>query len=65
MLYHTSIDAMLETNFALIQHHNWSLIDIENMLPWERDVYVNYLIKYLEKQKLEAKQAEAANANTW
>ena len=56
---------MLETNFALIQHHNWSLNDIENMLPWERDVYVNYLVKYLEKQKLEAKQAEAANANTW
>ena len=64
MLYHTSIDSMLETNFALIQHHNWSLNDIENMLPWERDVYVNYLVKYLEKQKLEAKQAEAANANT-
>jgi len=64
MLYHTSIDAMLETNFSLIQHHKWSLSDIENMIPWERDVYVNYLVKYLEKQKLEA-QHRAANANTW
>tara|TARA_Y100000768_G_scaffold174109_1_gene130364 strand:+ start:5942 stop:6136 length:195 start_codon:yes stop_codon:yes gene_type:complete len=64
MLYHTSIDAMLETNFSLIQHHKWSLSDIENMIPWERDVYVNYLVKYLEKQKLEA-QHKAANANTW
>ena len=64
MLYHTSIDVMLETNFSLIQHHKWSLSDIENMIPWERDVYVNYLIKYLEKQKLEA-QHRAANANTW
>ena len=65
MLYHTSIDIMLETNFALIQHHKWSLSDIEDMLPWEKDVYVNYLVKFLEKQKLEAQQAQNADANTW
>ena len=65
MLYHTSIDAMLEANFALMQHHNWSLSDIESMIPWEREVYVNYLVKYLEKKKLEEQQAEAANANSW
>ena len=65
MLYHTSIDAMLETNFSLIQHHNWNLSDIEHMIPWEKEVYVNYLIKYLEKQKLEAQQAQNANANAW
>ena len=65
MLYHTSIDAMLEANFALMQHHNWSLSDIESMIPWERETYVNYLINFLEKQKLEAQQAEAANANSW
>tara|TARA_B100000212_G_scaffold96278_1_gene70716 strand:- start:928 stop:1098 length:171 start_codon:yes stop_codon:yes gene_type:complete len=56
---------MLETNFSLMQHHKWSLSDIEQMMPWERDVYVNYLVKYLEKQKLEAQQKQAANANTW
>jgi len=55
----------METNFSLMQHHNWSLSDIESMLPWEKDVYVNYLIKYLEKQKLEAQQAQNANANAW
>ena len=67
MLYHTSIDAMLEANFALMQHHNWSLSDIESMIPWERETYVNYLINFLGKQKLERKNAEAAakNANSW
>ena len=65
MLYHTSIDAMLETNFSLMQHHKWSLSDIESMMPWEKEVYVNYLVKYLEKQKLEAQQKQASNANTW
>ena len=65
MLYHTSIDVMLETNFSLMQHHGWSLSDIESMMPWEREVYVNYLVKYLEKQKLEAKQKQASDANAW
>ncbi len=64
MLYHTTIDNTMETNFALIQHHKWSLSDIENLIPWEKEIYVNYLLKYLEKQRLEAKQAEA-NANAW
>ena len=63
MLYHTSIDAMMEANFALMQHHNWSLSDIESMIPWEREVYVQYLVKFLEKQKLEAQQAQ--HANSW
>ena len=65
MLYHTTIDNTMETNFALMQHHKWSLTDIENLIPWEKEIYVNYLVKYLEKQKLEAKQAEHANANSW
>ena len=65
MLYHTSIDSMLETNFSLMQHHKWSLSEVESMIPWEKEVYVNYLVKYLEKQKLEAQQAAAADANTW
>ena len=63
MLYHTSIDAMMEANFALMQHHNWSLSDIESMIPWEREVYVGYLVKFLEKQKLEAQQTQ--HANSW
>ena len=65
MLYHTSIDSSMETNFSLMQHHNWALSDIENMIPWEKEVYVKYLVKYLEKQKLEAQQAQNANADTW
>ena len=65
MMYHVTIDSMMETNFALIQYHKWSLSDIENLIPWEKEIYVNYLVKYLEKQKLEAKQAENANANAW
>ena len=40
-----------------MQHHKYSLTEIENMLPWERDIYVSMLINYLndEKRKLQEK----------
>ena len=48
-----------ETNFALIQHHKYSLSELENMIPWERDVYVGLLVKHIkeEKEKHEEKYA--------
>ena len=60
MLYHNSLDEYFETNFALLQYHNWSLTEIENLMPWERQIYVNYLQNYLEKQRLEIAQAQNA-----
>lgn len=33
--------------FALAQHHNYSFYDLENMLPFERDIYFNMLINYI------------------
>ena len=41
----------------MIQHHNWSLTELEEMLPWEREIYIGLLIEHLEEQKKEqAKQ---------
>ena len=40
-----------ENNFALVQHHNWSLEEIENLMPWERDVYTTLLIQHLKEEK--------------
>jgi len=42
-----------------MQHHNYSLSDIENMMPWERDIYVQMLIDYIKEQKEKQKQQEA------
>ena len=42
-----------------MQHHNYSLSDIENMMPWERDIYVQMLIAYIKEQKEKEKQREA------
>jgi len=43
-------------NFALMQYHKYSLAEIENMIPFEREVYVAMLIQYLEeeRQRIEA-----------
>jgi len=40
----------------LLQHHKYSLTDIENMLPWERDIYISLLINYLKEEKEKAER---------
>ena len=37
--------------FALAQHHKYSISDIENLMPYERDLYFQMLINWIEKQK--------------
>tara|TARA_R110000772_G_scaffold71813_6_gene157163 strand:- start:1267 stop:1392 length:126 start_codon:yes stop_codon:yes gene_type:complete len=34
-----------------MQYHNYSLVDIENMIPFEREIYTAMLIKFLEEEK--------------
>ena len=33
-----------------MQHHKYSLEEIENMMPWEREVYVTLLTQYIEEE---------------
>jgi|TARA_B100001059_G_C17813589_1_gene573753 hypothetical protein len=52
---HMSLESYFRLNFALMQYHKYSLTEIENMMPWERDVYVallqNHIKEEEEKQK--------------
>ena len=34
----------------MMQHHNYSLSDLENMLPWERQVYITLLTNHIKEQ---------------
>ena len=43
-------------NLALMQYHKYSLTEIENMIPWERDVYVSLLQQHLEEEEQKHKQ---------
>jgi len=33
-----------------MQHHKYSLSDIENMIPWERDIYVSLLQQHIKEE---------------
>ena len=33
-----------------MQHHKYTLADLENMLPWEREIYVDMLITYIKEE---------------
>ena len=39
-----------------MQHHNYSLSDLENMIPWEREIYVNLLKQWVQEQNEELKK---------
>jgi hypothetical protein len=39
-----------------MQHHKYSLTELENMLPWEKDVYITLLSQYIEEQNLKNQQ---------
>jgi len=41
-----------------MQHHKYSLSDVEGMMPWERDVYVNLLANYIKTENEKAKRKE-------
>jgi hypothetical protein len=46
------------SNFQLMQHHKYSLTELENMMPWEREVYISLLIAHIkeESEKMEQRQ---------
>lgn len=51
MLSHNSLGVYYKTIFSLAQHHKYSVNEIESLIPYERDVYVDMLIEYLNNQK--------------
>ena len=49
------------TNFNLMQHHKYSLSEIENMMPWERDIYIDMLITHIREENEKAKERQQKN----
>lgn len=42
----------------MMQHHNYSLNEIETMIPWEREMYVSMLVEYLKEENERIKQQQ-------
>ena len=51
MLSHDSVENYYKTNFGLMQHHKYSLTELENMIPFEREIYVGLLVNYIKEEK--------------
>ena len=58
-LSHMDLENYYKLNFALLQYHKYSLTEVENLIPWEREVYVELLKAHLEEEKLKADQARS------
>ena len=53
---HTDLESYFRINFALMQHHKYSLTELENMMPWEKEIYLAFLQQYIEEENLKAQQ---------
>jgi len=40
----------------MIQHHKWSLTELEDMMPYERDIYVTLLTNWVQEENERIKQ---------
>ena len=45
-----------------MQHHKYSLTELDNMMPWEREIYVGLLKNYIDEENKIQKQEQAKNA---
>jgi hypothetical protein len=50
MLSYESLENYFNSNYTLMHYHKYSWTELENMIPWERDVYIDYLHRDLDKR---------------
>tara|TARA_Y100000994_G_scaffold154310_1_gene126410 strand:- start:533 stop:724 length:192 start_codon:yes stop_codon:yes gene_type:complete len=49
-LAHDSLYNYYKTNFGMMQYHKYSLTEIENMMPWEREIYIGLLMEHIKEE---------------
>ena len=50
---------MYMTNFAMMQHYHYSLTELENMMPFEREIYVTLLEQHIKEENERIKKEQA------
>jgi len=56
MTGYSNIGVYYNTLFTLVQHHKYSLTEVYDMYPYERDLFVELLINYLKQLEEESKK---------
>ena len=59
-LAHDNLYNYYKTNFGMMQYHKYSLTEIENMMPWEREIYIGLLMEHIkeENQRIERENSK-------
>jgi len=57
-LSHDNLVNHYKTNFSLMQHHHYSLTELEMMMPWEREIYVAMLAEWVKEENDRIKQEQ-------
>jgi hypothetical protein len=60
MMHYDGLANMMQTNFIMMKEHNFSLTELENMIPWERQIYIGLLVNYVKEQKENMDQQQAS-----
>lgn len=58
MLSDESLVNMYHLNFLLKYHHGYSLTELDNMMPWERQAYVDMLSRQVKAENDRKKQQQ-------
>jgi hypothetical protein len=56
---HDTLPNHYELNFNLMKHHGFSLTELDNMMPYERDVYVLFVRRWIEEETERLKRQQA------
>jgi len=51
MLSHNSLALYYQNIFAMAQHYKYQISEIENLIPYERDLYLDMLLDFIESTK--------------
>ena len=42
----------------MMQYHNWSLSELDDMMPWEREIYVTLLQQHVKEENEKVAEQE-------
>ena len=45
----------------MMQHHNYNLKELEDMIPWEREIYIGLLMNHLKEENEKIERTNRAN----
>lgn len=58
MFSHETLENYYQTNFALMKYHNYSLTELEEMYPFEREIYLILVENWVREEKEKQKQRQ-------